>query len=44
MDIKNMTVRQLKTLLKQFSVVSLGVKDTILKNAIEDELNARGKL
>lgn len=41
MDIKNMTVRQLKTLLKQFSIVSLGVKDIILKNAIEDELNNR---
>jgi hypothetical protein len=41
MDIKNMTVRQLKTLLKQLSIVSLGVKDIILKNAIEDELNNR---
>jgi len=41
MDIKNMTVRQLKTLLKQFSIVSLGVKDIILKNAIEEELNNR---
>jgi hypothetical protein len=41
MDIKTMTVRQLKTLLKQFSIVSLGVKDIILKNAIEDELNNR---
>lgn len=44
MNIKNMTVRQLKTLLKQFSVVSLGVSDIILKQAIEDELHARGKL
>jgi hypothetical protein len=41
MDIKTMTVRQLKTLLKQFSIVSLGVKDIILKNAIEEELNKR---
>jgi hypothetical protein len=41
MDIKTMTVRQLKTLLKQFSIVSLGVRDIILKNAIEDELNNR---
>jgi len=41
MDIKTMTVKQLKTLLKQFSIVSLGVKDIILKNAIEDELNNR---
>jgi hypothetical protein len=41
MDIKTMTVRQLKTLLKQFSIVSLGVRDIVLKNAIEDELNNR---
>jgi hypothetical protein len=41
---KNMTVKQLKTLLKQFSIVSLGVKDIALKHAIEDELHARGKL
>lgn len=44
MNLKNMTVRQLRTLLKQFSIVSLGVKDTILKQAIEDELHSRGKL
>jgi hypothetical protein len=44
MNIKNMTVRQLKALLKQFSVVSLGVNDLVLKHAIEDELHARGKL
>ena len=43
MNIKDMTVRQLRTLLKQFSIVSLGVKDILLKHAIEDELNARGK-
>ena len=41
MDIKKMTVRQLKTLLKQFSIVSRGVKYIILKNAIEDELKNR---
>ena len=41
MNIKTMTVRQLKTLLKQFSIVSLGVRDIVLKNAIEDELNNR---
>ena len=36
-----MTVRQLKALLKQFSVVSLGVRDIVLKHAIEDELHNR---
>ena len=41
MDIKKMTVKQLKTLLKQFSKVSLGVSDIVLKHAIEDELNNR---
>ena len=44
MNLKDMTVKQLRTLLKQFSVVSLGVSDLILKHAIEDELYARGKL
>ena len=44
MDIKNMTTKELKTLLKQFSIVSLGVRDIVLKQAIEDELQARGKL
>jgi hypothetical protein len=43
MDIKNMTTKELKTLLKQFSVVSLGVRDIVLKQAIEDELQARKK-
>jgi hypothetical protein len=43
MDIKNMTTKELKTLLKQFSVVSLGVRDIVLKQAIEDELQARRK-
>jgi len=43
MDIKNMTVKELKALLKQFSVVSLGVRDIVLKQAIEDELQARRK-
>ncbi len=44
MDIKNMTTKELKTLLKQFSVVSLGVRDIVLKQAIEDELQARRKV
>jgi hypothetical protein len=43
MDIKNMTTKELKTLLKQFSIVSLGVRDIVLKQAIEDELQARRK-
>ena len=43
MDIKNMTTKELKTLLKQFSIVSLGVRDIVLKQAIEDELQARKK-
>lgn len=43
MDIKNMTAKELKVLLKQFSVVSLGVRDIVLKQAIEDELQARRK-
>ena len=43
MDIKNMATKELKTLLKQFSVVSLGVRDIVLKQAIEDELQARRK-
>ena len=44
MNVKDMTVKELKTLLKQFSIVSLGVRDIVLKQAIEDELRARGKL
>ena len=43
MDIKNMATKELKTLLKQFSIVSLGVRDIVLKQAIEDELQARRK-
>ena len=41
MNIKTMTTKELKTLLKQFSIVSLGVRDIVLKQAIEDELQAR---
>jgi hypothetical protein len=44
MNVKDMTIKELKTLLKQFSIVSLGVRDIVLKQAIEDELRARGKL
>jgi hypothetical protein len=41
MDIKTKSTKELKTLLKQFSIVSLGLKDLILKHAIEDELQWR---
>ena len=41
MNISNMTTKQLKTLLKQFSIVSLGVNDIILIHQIEDELARR---
>jgi hypothetical protein len=41
MDIREMTVKELKTLLKQFSGVSLGVRDIMLKHAIQDEIQAR---
>lgn len=42
MNIKDMTTRQLKTALKQFSIVSLGLRDIVLKQMIEDELYNRG--
>ena len=41
MNVKDMTIKELKTLLKQFSIVSLGVRDIVLKQAVEDELQAR---
>jgi len=41
MDIKGMKTKQLKVLLKNFSHVSLGLKDLILKQMIEDELERR---
>ena len=44
MNIKEMTTRQLKTQLKQFSIVSLGIRDIILVQLIEDELERRGAL
>lgn len=43
MNFKDMTTKELKTLLKQFSIVSLGVKDIVLKQMIEDELQTRNK-
>lgn len=36
-----MKTKQLKVLLKNFSNVSLGLKDLILKQMIEDELERR---
>lgn len=44
MNIHEMTTRQLKAQLKQFSIVSLGIRDIILMQMIEDELARRGKL
>lgn len=41
MDIQNKTTKQLRALLKQFSIVSLSLDEVILKNAIEDELYRR---
>lgn len=41
MDLKNKSTKELKAILKQFSVVSLGLKDLIIKHAIEDELQWR---
>ena len=41
MDIKGMKTKQLKVLLKSFSHVSLGLKDLILKQMIEEELERR---
>lgn len=42
MNLQTMTKKQLKTLLKQFSIISLGVKDLIIKQQIENELLKRG--
>lgn len=41
MDLKNKSTKELKALLKQFSIVSLGFKDLLIKHAIEDELEWR---
>jgi hypothetical protein len=41
MDLKTKSTKELKTLLKQFSIVSLGLKDLIIKQMIEDELQWR---
>lgn len=43
MNIKEMTTKELRVLLKSFSNVSLGVRDIMLINQIEDELQRRGK-
>jgi hypothetical protein len=44
MNVKNMTVKQLRTLLKELHFGGLGVKDIMLVYDIEEELQARGKL
>jgi hypothetical protein len=41
MDLKNKSTKELRAMLKQFSIVSLGLKDLIIKHAIEDELQWR---
>jgi len=41
---KHMTVRQLRTLLKELHFGGLGVKDIMLVYDIEEELRTRGKL
>lgn len=43
MNIKEMTTKELRVLLKSFSNVSLGVRDIMLINRIEDELQRRSK-
>ena len=40
-DLKNMSVKQLRSLLKELSVQSMGVKDVAFKHAIEDEISRR---
>jgi hypothetical protein len=42
MQISTMKTKQLRVLLKSFSNVSLGLKDLILKQMIEEELQRRG--
>jgi hypothetical protein len=44
MNVKDMTVRQLRALLRELHFGGLGVKDIMLVYDIEDELRARGKL
>jgi hypothetical protein len=41
MNLKHLTIKQLKVLLKEISLVSIGVKDIVLKHAILDELEGR---
>ena len=41
MNIKQMTIRQLKVALKELPEGGLGVKDIILKHMIEDEIYRR---
>jgi len=43
MDLRKLSVRNLRGLLSEFSHVSLGLKDIIFIHAIQDELTRRGK-
>jgi hypothetical protein len=41
MNLKHLTIKQLKGLLKEISLVSFSVKDIVIKHAILDELERR---
>lgn len=41
MNILDLPTKELKVMLKQFKGVSMGVRDLMLKHAIEDELERR---
>jgi hypothetical protein len=43
MNLKIMTLKELKVLLKSFSNVSLGVSDLVLIRRIEDEIERKTK-
>ena len=43
MNLQRMTTKELKVLLKSFSNVSLGLKDTVLIHRIEDEIQRRNE-
>ena len=41
MNLEHLTIKQLKGLLKEISLVSVGVKDIVIRYAILDELERR---
>jgi hypothetical protein len=41
MNLEHLTIKELKVLLKEISLVSIGVKDIFIKHAILDELERR---